>query len=83
MWKHSTHLLLTQILVILGGCVALEIGSGQAIEKEETSSFMAEFGGVKQGGFSAEIQKMQTKVKQEIFGALCTMFGCNTFLYDL
>jgi hypothetical protein len=43
-------------------CVALEIGSGQAIEKEETSSFMAEFGGVKQGGISAEIPKMQTKV---------------------
>jgi hypothetical protein len=56
MWKHSTHLLLTQILMIL------EIGSGQAIEKEETSNFMVEFGGVKQGGISAEIPKMQSKV---------------------
>jgi hypothetical protein len=48
--------------MILGGCVALEIGSGQAIEKEETTSFMVEFKGVKQGGISDEIPKMQTKV---------------------
>jgi hypothetical protein len=48
--------------MILGGCVALEIGSEQAIEKEETRSFMVKFGGIKQGGISAEIQKMQTKV---------------------
>jgi hypothetical protein len=47
MWKHSTHLLLTQILMILGGCVPLEIGNGQVIEKEETSNFMVEFGGVR------------------------------------
>jgi hypothetical protein len=48
--------------MILEGCVALEIGSEQAIENEETSSFMVEFGGIKQGGINAEIQKMQTKV---------------------
>jgi hypothetical protein len=33
--------------MILGGYVALEIGSGQAIKKDETSSFMVEFGGGK------------------------------------
>jgi hypothetical protein len=48
--------------MILYGCVALEIGSWQVIEKEETSSFMVEFGWIKQGEISAKIQKMQTKV---------------------
>jgi hypothetical protein len=48
--------------MILGGYVALEIGSEQAIENEETSIFMVDFGGIKQGGINVEIQKMQTKV---------------------
>jgi hypothetical protein len=49
MWNLSTHLFLIQIKMILGGCVALEIGSEQAIVQEETSSFMVEFCVAKQG----------------------------------
>jgi hypothetical protein len=43
--------------MILGGYVALEIGSGQAIEKEETSSFMVEFG----GGENKEVLVLRSK----------------------